>query len=242
MNRKNFTNNSGNDSKDNFQNSLLSNFCFKPDNEECKECSIKDVILCRFTRKEKIGFALGNLTYRILASAIFFFFFLITQIWWVIWVYIILVVLTFLILEPRLLCSHCPFYALEGRSLKCGGLWGMPKIWRYRPEPISRWEQNLMVLIGAIIDISPILGIFLGFIAFFLSPIKSIFYLIGLIVVSILFIGLAYYFGTVLLGDRCKRCPNFSCRMNKVPEEYRRQFLDKNPIMKFAWEKYEENK
>ena len=33
--------------------------------------------------------------------------------------YTIVLLLTFMVIEPRLLCSHCPFYAMEGKCLKC---------------------------------------------------------------------------------------------------------------------------
>ena len=46
---------------------------------------------------------------------------------------------------------------------------------------------------------------------------------------------IAGYFSRVLLGNKCKRCANFSCSMNKVPKELIDTFLKKNPKMKNAW-------
>jgi hypothetical protein len=40
-----------------------------------------------------------------------------------------------------LLCSHCPFYGQEGKTLRCLALDGFPKWWRYRPGPMSRGER-----------------------------------------------------------------------------------------------------
>jgi len=40
---------------------------------------------------------------------------------------------------------------------------------------------------------------------------------------------------TLLQGDACKRCPNFSCAMNKTPDDVRLAFLAKNPTMAEAW-------
>ena len=33
----------------------------------------------------------------------------------------------------------------------------------------------------------------------------------------------------------CTHCINFSCPLNKVPEETVEKYLDKNPVMKAAW-------
>ncbi|MHA1619631.1 MAG: hypothetical protein ACTSVZ_10155 [Promethearchaeota archaeon] len=156
--------------------------------------------------------------------------------WWPMWTYGALVALTFIIIEPRLLCSHCPFYALEGKTLRCGGLWGMPKFWKYRPGPITSMEQNMMFVLGAIIDMAPLIGAIINIIAFFLSPTKSFLLGLGMFGSIVVFLGLVYYLSLVLLKDRCKRCPNFSCKMNQTPSEYIRIFLAKNPVMRRAWE------
>jgi hypothetical protein len=156
--------------------------------------------------------------------------------WWMMWGYGALVALTFIILEPRLLCSHCPFYTKPGKILTCGGLYGMPKWWKYHPEPIKPWEKIIMLILGSVIDLVPFLGMIGGVILFLLHISEYLIYGIGLTIFSILFLGLAYYFSKVLLGDRCKRCPNFSCAMNKVPKELVMQFLEKNTVMQKAWE------
>jgi hypothetical protein len=49
-------------------------------------------------------------------------------------------------------------------------------------------------------------------------------------------IGLIVFFG-VLLKRRCAKCINFSCPLNRVPKEVVDDFLNRNPIMKKAWEK-----
>ena len=40
-------------------------------------------------------------------------------------------------IETRVLCSHCPHYAEEGASLRCWANYGSPKLFKYRPGPMS---------------------------------------------------------------------------------------------------------
>ncbi len=44
-------------------------------------------------------------------------------------------------LEIRVMCSHCPHYAEPGTSLKCWANYGAPKLWAYRPGPMSHAER-----------------------------------------------------------------------------------------------------
>jgi hypothetical protein len=44
-------------------------------------------------------------------------------------------------LETRVLCSHCPFWAEEGKTLHCLALTGSPKIWHYHQGPLAPWEK-----------------------------------------------------------------------------------------------------
>lgn len=47
-------------------------------------------------------------------------------------------------LEIRVMCSHCPHYAEpESKSLQCWANYGSPKLWKYRPGPMSRNEKWL---------------------------------------------------------------------------------------------------
>ncbi|WP_457557096.1 hypothetical protein [Candidatus Harpocratesius sp.] len=74
---------------------------------------------------------------------------------------------TFILLEPRLLCTHCPFYQIEGNILKCGALWGIPTFWGFRPEAVNSKKQYIMLIFGSIIDLVPFVGIIYGLILFF---------------------------------------------------------------------------
>ena len=203
---------------------------------DCKICDIKDLLICEIDVKMARKFVLGNTLYRLSALTIFLFIGLMTNQWWWFYSYGIIVALTFILIEPRLLCSHCPYYARTGKFLKCWALRGMPKLWRYNPGPMNKAEKNIMLILGSFIDVFPFIGVIYGIVIFALNPFGQLFYGISLILITIFFTYMVYYFSKVLLGDVCKRCPNFSCAMNKVPKDVVNKFLEKNPIMKKAWE------
>jgi hypothetical protein len=123
--------------------------------------------------------------------------------------------------EIRILCSHCPYYADQGRTLHCIANYGCPKVWRYNPEPISRSEK-IQLLIGFVI---------LGGYPF-----------------PFLILGRQYAFAAVALWALvafswflrqvvCSRCVNFSCVLNRVPKEIVDAYLRRNPTMREAWKK-----
>ncbi len=209
--------------------------CIADENSSCAECDIEGELICFVDKKFANKFTIGNIAYRIFAIAIFVFSGLIIGHWWMFILYIMVLLFTFLILEPRLLCSHCPFYEKEGKFLRCWALRGMPKLWEYKPEPISRTEKIIMLIFGTFIDLFPFLGIVWGIIYFALNYNVYLFAGIPLVICSFLFMVVAGYFSRVLLGNTCKRCANFSCSMNKVPKELVDRFLEKNPKMKEAW-------
>ena len=98
-----------------------------------------------------------------------------------------------------------------------------------------------MLLLGIFVDLFPFLVIAYGLVWFFgmffmFQIMGNLFVLGGLIIISIAFTILAYYLNKLLQGDACMHCANFSCAMNKVPDDIIQKFLDKNPTMKTAWE------
>lgn len=62
---------------------------------------------------------------------------------------------------------------------------------------------------------------------------ESIF-IIGIVIV---FSFMMVQFNKKLQGELCRRCPNFSCAMNKTPQEIRNSYIKKNSVMKESWEK-----
>ncbi len=123
--------------------------------------------------------------------------------------------------EIRILCSHCPYYAERGTMLHCIANYGSLKVWRYRPEPMSRAEKAQLIVGFVILGGYPFPFLLIGeeYLWAFVA-------LAGLVV-----------FFWALRGHTCSRCVNFSCPMNSVPQKVVDAFLKRNPVMQEAWEK-----
>lgn len=125
-----------------------------------------------------------------------------------------------LLIEIRVMCSHCPHYAEPGtRTLQCWANYGAPKLWAYRPGPMSRVEKA--IFFGGLL---PIAGYPL---AFLLAGRQWL--LLALFAASVL--GL----GSLLLRTMCRRCMNFACPFNRVDRHTRALFFARNPVVAEAW-------
>jgi hypothetical protein len=122
-------------------------------------------------------------------------------------------------IEIRVMCSHCPHYAEEGKSLKCWANYGSPKLWKYRPGPMSAKEKT--VFFGGLVAV---FGYPLGF---FING--GLWYLLGL------YILLTAGFYTTLKRSFCSKCMNFACPLNGVPDPVRQKFWECNPVVGKAW-------
>jgi hypothetical protein len=213
--------------------------CVADENTNCEECELNGQLLCRFESSYANKFTVLNAIYRILACGILILGGLLTQTWWPLILYAITNILNFLLIEPWLLCPHCPYYQKEGKSLKCWALRGMPKIRKNQPGPMSKIEQLMMLLIGGFIDLFAF-GMWIFYmVLYFVIKEENVVILLGLIVVGVIFLGLMLLLNNLLQGGACKKCPNFACPMNKTPKEHFQIFLarDQNRMMKTAWEK-----
>jgi hypothetical protein len=122
--------------------------------------------------------------------------------------------------EIRILCSHCPYYAEQGHTLHCIANYGCPKVWTYRPGPISRSEKMQLLIGFVILGGYPFLFLILGRQYAF---------------TAIALWGLVMFFWS-LRKHVCSRCINFSCVLNTVPKEIVDAYLQRNPTMRKAWE------
>ncbi len=123
--------------------------------------------------------------------------------------YIFLVIFHFNILEQRFFCTHCPYYARDGKKLRCMMNWAWPKHFRPRPYPPGKFDLAITTL---------------GFIAVIIFPIpwllKELF-LLGSYSVSILI------FLLTIWRYECSHCIYFGCPFNRVPVELRKEFEEK---------------
>jgi len=122
-------------------------------------------------------------------------------------------------IEIRVMCSHCPHYAEAGGSLKCWANYGSPKLWRYRPGPMSRVEKVVF---------------WVGLILIFGYPI--------VLFLMVAEWGLAVLYGIAVVGAylfmrkaMCSQCMNFACPLNLVGESEREEFFKWNPRVGAAW-------
>lgn len=161
-----------------------------------------------------------------------------TGVWWMLVGTIAFIPVVFLFIEIRVLCSHCPFYDEDSKILHCQANKNVPKLFRYRPEPINKFEKVVVVLI---------------MVSFFALPFFSQVYGIWFLAVdyeeygSIALLGLIGIAGATLLSymtmiaslriHYCPKCINFSCPLNTAPKSMVDEYLEQHPVMKDAWEK-----
>ncbi|MBN2534231.1 MAG: hypothetical protein JXB88_15180 [Spirochaetales bacterium] len=189
-------------------------------NRKCEDCSVQRELNCHFNIKQLIRFILFFLPAVFIAGYEIIIF---NPLYVVAWV--VMFILFFGFIEIRVMCSHCPHYAEPDlKSLKCWANYGSPKLWKYRPGPMSGMEK--------IIFFAGILIIFGYPLPFFILNSTTISYI--LLIIYIAFIVLA---SISLKKYYCSYCINFACPLNNIRKEIREEFFAKNPIIQEAWKK-----
>jgi len=124
------------------------------------------------------------------------------------------------LLEIRVMCSHCPHYAKEGSTLKYWANYGSPKLWTYRPGPMSLVER---------------FWFFVGIVLIFVYPL--VFMLIGSQwILLVLYLVTLISAAATLRLVFCSHCMNFACPLNATGEVARQTFFQLNPSVAKAWE------
>ncbi|MHA1605855.1 MAG: hypothetical protein ACTSV0_08610 [Candidatus Freyarchaeota archaeon] len=161
-----------------------------------------------------------------------------TEVWWTLIVYIIFFLIFFLVFEIRVLCSHCPFYAENSRILHCLGNYGTPKLWRYHPEPLNRFEKASLILGFSFFAGFPLLTEAYGvwFLLNHYTNYGSV-TIFGYMSVTLATLGALIALFYVLRKFYCSKCINFSCPFNTVPRSILNEYLKRNPVIKEAWKK-----
>ncbi len=185
------------------------------DRTDCEGCGLRGKLACHFSARQLLPFILfflPVLTAGVLSLAR-------VSIYAVIG-WFLCFGLYFGLVEIRVMCSHCPHYAEpEPKTLKCWANYGSPKLWKYRPGPMSAGEKA--VFLG-------------GMAAVFIYPVPFA-------ALSESFWLLAAYLAFVLLDAfllrrfYCVRCFNFACPLNRVPDAVREQFFQRNPVIREAY-------
>ncbi|MCE7742176.1 MAG: hypothetical protein GOP50_06925 [Candidatus Heimdallarchaeota archaeon] len=193
--------------------------CTWEDEESCKDCNLEGRLHCHFDKKYTIIFAIPFLIGFVPAFVglilLSYPLNLISTL-----VLIGYMLFFFLIWEPPILCSHCPYYA-EGNSktLHCSINYGLPIKFKFNPGPAGIWKKIQFLLGANIMFIIPFVFLIIG----------QKWVLLGLLVFGVVL----WYI--VIQWKVCTDCINFSCILNRVPKEIRDEFLKKNPEMYEAW-------
>jgi hypothetical protein len=191
--------------------------CTWQDISECGDCSLASRLSCRFDWRKTVMFWLLCLTPTVAAIAGM----IRSGFSWYLLGWAGVVIFFRLVGDGRALCSHCPYWAREGRVLRCHSNHGMIKLWRYRPAPLNRAEQTVFVISQLIIWAYP-----------FPFLVVSREYILALVMACGV-AAMSWY----TRQHKCARCANFSCPLNGMPKEVVDAYLRRNPVMREAWEK-----
>jgi hypothetical protein len=182
----------------------------------CQGCPLECRLQCHFDGKQLLRFMAIAFTPFILGGIG------ISQVnAWLILPWLVIVLGYFGLVEIRVMCSHCPHYAEPGiKSLQCWANYGSPKLWKYRPGPMSRAEKTVFFAGLFLVAAYPL--------AFILAAAQWL--------LLALFLGTVAGMAFLMARLMCARCMNFACPFNHVDQANRRAFFTRNPLVASAWQ------
>ena len=182
--------------------------------ETCDGCPIEGRLLCLHTPRDALDFAVLAIGFFIpfLAGMV------IGGFWPGLALWVVLAIFFFVYVEALVLCRHCPHYAEEGFTLRCHANYGLPKIPRFSPRPLSRVEK--IVFLGYV----AVLGLY--YVPFFVLSQQRLL----LAITTWALITWAW----TLLRTQCTRCYHIYCPLNRVPANVREKFFDNYPAFSEA--------
>ena len=211
------------------------NICSLDEKSDCSGCNNKDVLHCKWDIKVLAAFLLMALSFMIPAIMGLVIAGFLIEAWWPLISYIAFMVLFFGFFEIYILCSHCPFYAKEGPFLECLANHGMPKLWPYRPGPMSKFEKTSLLLCFSIFALFPDIiqgyGLWTLINNFETYGVIACLGVIGVLIATILSCIAFFYTLSVYY---CPKCINFACPLNSAPKEAVNYYLKKNSVIKEA--------
>jgi hypothetical protein len=105
-------------------------------------------------------------------------------------------------------CTHCPFYKMEGTSLRCFIWWGAPKLFRPRDGPEADFVGRYSLFGMLVLTLFPMYWLWQ-------AKVLLLTYCLGIV-------GLVMSIGL----NECSRCLHFDCANCGVPEEIRREYRE----------------
>ena len=213
--------------------------CTWSDETGCIDCGLQGKLKCRLNPKDFTFFILNQIPSLVMAFFGLALIGLLTGAWWSLITYAVVCIAFWgLGIETRILCSHCPYWAEDSKTLHCWALTGLPKLWRYRPEPMNKLEKTVLVLFFSFLVFFPVLveayGIWLMSVNYAEFGLYALLGMIG-VTLATLMAGLQFLY--ILVYYFCSKCVNFSCPLNQVPKPMVDEYLERNPVMKEAWGK-----
>lgn len=183
--------------------------------QNCQGCEARGSLMCRLEGRDMLQFFVIVLPFAVTAIAGT----LRAGFGWALWLWLAYSLFFFLVWEARVLCRHCPFWAEPGKVLRCHANYGVIKIWKYQPGPMSPSEKAQFVA-GALVWMGfPFPFILLGQ-EYLLAFITACAAVAGIVTLRI---------------SVCSRCVHFSCPMNAVPSPLVDEYLHRNPEIEAAW-------
>ena len=180
----------------------------------CDACPVSETLQCHFTSRDLLRFLSISMPSFLFGGVGIY-----LANGWLLVPWLILIVAYFGFVEIRVMCSHCPHYAESDSSLRCWANYGAPKLWSYRPGPMTRVEK--LVFFG-------------GFVVIWGYPLVPLIAGLQWILLAVYILATAGFF-TILKISFCSRCMNFACPLNAVGAETRGRFFDRNPGVAKAW-------
>ena len=182
--------------------------------KNCDGCPVSKDVHCHFQARDLTAFLLSAAPIFVIGGAGIIH----VGAWWLApWLVIILGYFGFI--EIRVMCSHCPHYAEPGKSLQCWANYGSPRLWKYRPGPMTTMEKFVFEAGIILIVAYPLVFLLAGAQWFLLA---------------IYLLTTAGGYAT-LRRSYCSQCMNFACPLNNVNEEVRAAFFNRNPVIAKAW-------
>jgi succinate-acetate transporter protein len=185
--------------------------------DSCSGCKIADKTNCRFEPAQLLGFYLISLPAFVIGGAGIR---MHSQAALYVWFAILIVF--FLGIEIRVLCSHCPHYERSSFFLRCWANYGAPKLYKYRPGPMNVLEKAVLLTGFSLVW---------GYPAAFTALQKEW-------TLLALYSGLTIMFFILLRKNNCIRCVNFSCPLNRVDMSTKKIFLKNNPQIGSRWPRH----
>ncbi|MGC9515632.1 hypothetical protein [Methanocrinis sp.] len=185
-------------------------------------------MICPVGREERWFFVLNQVPFLLLSFFGMGMVGLATGIWWPILAYSLAGVAFLGPVEMAALCRHCPHYAREGSRLRCIGPNPFPKLVAYDPRPLNTFEKVIVILFSIFMLSFPSLIQAYGTWLFFAWG--GGFALLGMVGVNLATAMAALQFAYILTHHFCPRCINFSCPLNRAPEEVKR-LLERDPAI-----------